>query len=344
VQRFVSSAVVLGVLAGQATAARAQPAGGSKVSAEALFEEGRRLAQEGNYAAACPKFADSERLDPSAGTLLNLANCYEKTGKTATAWATYREAASVASAAGRAQELKVAQKHADALAPKLARLTITVAQAPEGLLLTRDGVAMARAEWGTAIPIDAGTHSLVATAPGFKDWKSTVDVPQDGAQVTGSVPALEALPAPPPPPPNTVEPPPPPPAPPVLHPEEARPEAPRSGGWPALKTVGVVVGGFGVVGLGVAAGFAVAAANKNSDSKNHCLPSDANVCDATGVSLRNGALDAGNAATIAVSVGAALAATGVVLWIAAPSGSAARSSARVRIAPTLGGVEIAGSW
>src|SRR5262249_43356511 len=75
--------------------ARAQS---NKVAAEALFEEGRRLMSEGKVADACPKFADSQSLDPSPGTLLNLASCYEKMGMTATAWATYREAASLASA------------------------------------------------------------------------------------------------------------------------------------------------------------------------------------------------------------------------------------------------------
>src|SRR5271156_1769624 len=84
-------------------AARAQapapPASATdKVAAEALFEEGRRLVAAGSFADACPKFADSERLDPSGGALLNLASCYEKLGRSATAWVTYREAASAASA------------------------------------------------------------------------------------------------------------------------------------------------------------------------------------------------------------------------------------------------------
>src|ERR1035438_7696858 len=76
--------------------ARAQTASNTNVAAEALFEEARSLLAAGKYAEACPKFADSERLGPSVATLLNLANCWEKSGRTATAWATYREAASAA--------------------------------------------------------------------------------------------------------------------------------------------------------------------------------------------------------------------------------------------------------
>jgi len=98
----------------------------TNVAAEALFEEGRSLVAAGKVAEACPKFADSERLGPSVATLLNLANCWERVGRTATAWATYREAASAANAAGRKDYLATAQRRADGLAPKLARLIVTV--------------------------------------------------------------------------------------------------------------------------------------------------------------------------------------------------------------------------
>jgi len=56
--------------------------------AEELFDQGRRLSGIGRYAEACAHFANSERLDHGVGTLLNLADCYEKNGQTASAYAT----------------------------------------------------------------------------------------------------------------------------------------------------------------------------------------------------------------------------------------------------------------
>ena len=41
-------------------------------AAEALYREGRALMEKGDLDAACPKLAESQRLDPSSGTALNL--------------------------------------------------------------------------------------------------------------------------------------------------------------------------------------------------------------------------------------------------------------------------------
>src|SRR3954465_9465866 len=66
--------------------------GGNRAAAEALFNQGRDLMTAGKFVEACPKFEASQQLDPGLGTMLNLAECYEKTGRTASAWAEYREA------------------------------------------------------------------------------------------------------------------------------------------------------------------------------------------------------------------------------------------------------------
>jgi hypothetical protein len=314
-----------------------------KVAAEALFEEGRRLVAASNFADACPKFADSERLDPSPGTLLNLANCYEKLGRSASAWATYREAASAANAANRADYVATAQRHAEALAPTLARLTVTVPQAVDGLQVTRDGAPVGRGEWGVAIPIDAGTHKLEATAPGYKSWSSSVEVQQDGAQAAVTIPALEALPVEPTPPPlPTPAPGPPPPPVPVS-------EGNSGGGQ---RVVGLIIGGVGVVGLALGGAFALTAKSQYNTSLGSCQPNNPDLCNSTGVSQRNTARSDGNIASVAVGVGAAALVGGAVIWLTAPHGSVTvqrggqppSNAPHLAIAPTIGGALVQGAW
>jgi serine/threonine-protein kinase len=308
------------------------PTAGNKVAAEALFEDARTLVSAGKYAEACPKFADSQRLDPSPSTLLNLASCWEKLGRTATAWATYREAESAASAAHRPEYVTAAQRHAEALAPRLARLILSVQQPVAGLQLTEDGAAVAASEWGTAIPIDPGVHTLEATAPGYKPWSGKVEVEREGAQMTVPVPGLEALPPEAPPAPPSL---------PVSVPAEAPPPPPAASAPPAgggQRVMAAVVGGAGILGLGVSGVLALVANSEKNDSLKYC-PGNPNVCTQTGVDKRDDALRLGDGATVALAIGAAALAGGVVLWVTAPSGRAT-----VGVVPSLGGAIVRGRF
>jgi hypothetical protein len=353
--RPVLCAFAVGVtLGGAAAPARAQPAAptNTKVTAEALFVEGRRLVAAGQYAEACPKFADSERLDPSPATLLNLASCYERLGRTATAWATYREAASAANAAGRQELVATAQRHADALVPRLARMTINVLQPPEGIEVKRDGVVVDRAEWGTPIPLDPGSHIVAVSAPGYKPWSTTVDVAYEGAQAGVNVPLLDPLPhdearptetpTPGTPPSSNASPPAAAVSPATAAPPSAKGEV---GGGGTQRAIGWSVGAIGVVSLGVGAGFAIAAKARYKDSLNHC-PLNPTVCDSTGVSERNEARTSGDVATWTVIGGAVAASVGLVVVLTAPHGAKAErvQAASVRVAPALGGAVLEGTW
>jgi hypothetical protein len=341
----VAFAVAIAVATASAPA-KAQSGGNDKVTAEALFEDARKLVADRRYAEACPKFADSQRLDPSAATLLNLASCWEKAGRTATAWATYKEAASAANAAGRKDYVTAAERHAEALAPTLSRLTVNVPTPIDGIQVKRDGINVERAEWGSALPVDPGAHTLEASAPGHKGWSTSVDVAPNTVQATATVPALEALPADATPVTPAVVPPPTTTAPP---PETVTPPPVKSDGsaGSSQRVSALVVGGAGLAGVVVGAVLAVVAKNKYDTSLGNCLTSNHNSCSPAGLTERSDARTAGDIATVAFIAGGAAVAGGLVLWITAPNGTKAKDSAATPalvLAPTLGGAMLRGTF
>src|SRR5260221_2133416 len=223
--------------------ARAQD---TEATATALFDDGRKLMAQHGYAEACPKLAQSERLAPSGGTLINLAECYEHTGLTASAWAAWKDAAARANGGGKASAERNALARAAAIEPTLSKLTITVATDSDvtGLQVKRDGVPVGHSEFGAALPVDPGTHVVEAIAPKKKPWSAKVDVAprQTDARATVSLtdeietapPTLAAA-AP------TLSP--------TLGPATPSSETPHeTSRWSSQKTVTVVVGGAGVPG------------------------------------------------------------------------------------------------
>src|SRR5689334_5988136 len=151
----------------------------------------------GNYDAACPKLAESQRLDPATGTLLNLAACHEKQGKLATAWLEYSDALVAARRDGRDDRVEFARQRAGELEPKLSRLTIVLgpdADEPQ-LTLELDGASVGRAVLGAATPVDPGTHVVRATAPGKQPWQQSIEVGAVADQQSITVPRLEIAPA-----------------------------------------------------------------------------------------------------------------------------------------------------
>jgi hypothetical protein len=141
---------------------------GDPAAAEALFRQGIEAMAQKDYVVACDKFAESERLDPGAGTLANLADCQEKSGKLATAWQSWHDAIDKLppgdEAVGRAQQ-RVAQ-----LEGRLPRLTIRLLPgAPSGTRVLRDGTELGPASLGAGLPLDPGPHEVVVKAPGRVD-------------------------------------------------------------------------------------------------------------------------------------------------------------------------------
>ncbi|WP_437911914.1 bacterial transcriptional activator domain-containing protein [Sorangium sp. So ce302] len=289
--------------------------GGHKEQVLALYQAATRLLEAGRIAEACAMLEQGRTLDPTAlNLLLRLGECLARTGRTAGAWNVFSETAAIAKSAGDPRAARAAALAA-ALEPRLSRMAIAVppGSAAPGLEIRRNGVLLLPSQWGQALPVDPGTHTIEAQAPGRKRWSVERVVPPDGAGVVIDVPLLLAQ----EPPPRAL----------AAAPKGQRTQAPpvlplddRGGGaGRAQRVIALVTGGAGLVGLGLGAVFgAEAIARRDASNRGHC---DARSrCDAVGVSLREDAQEAGTASTIAFSTGtAALLAAGLLLWTAPPS-------------------------
>ena len=153
-------------------------------TAQVLFEEGRALMARGEYAAACSKLEGSQSLDPGPGTEYNLALCYEKMGKTASAWASYLSAATAYKATKRPDWETRARERATALEAALSKLTIVLPRdAPKDLRVSRNGVAVIASALGVAVPVDPGRHVISVSGANRQEWTTTIDL-SPGAKAT----------------------------------------------------------------------------------------------------------------------------------------------------------------
>jgi hypothetical protein len=207
---WLSVALALSIAGG----ARAdEPSASDKNLAQSLFDEARRLMDQQRYGDACPRFEESERLEPGGGTVLNLALCYDKLGKLALAYRTYNDAISLAIAEHRREREKFARDRAAAIAPRLSHLTLHVSDAP-GIEIKLDGAAVPAAAWATAMVVDPGGHTVDSAAPGYAPWQALLTLKEGEARDLDVAPVLEPVPAPEAPSPEgLILPPPPPPAP-----------------------------------------------------------------------------------------------------------------------------------
>lgn len=164
--------------------------------AEQLFRDGRALMKKGDAAGACDAFARSQHLEPKVGTLLNLADCQEQLGKTASAWETFLEAKVLAATTGDSRRAAEAARRATALEPSLSYLTTAVPAEHRvaELVVRRNGLELDAAAWNAAVPLDPGAYTIEAVAPGYQSWSASVTL-ERGQRQHVEVAALVALPA-----------------------------------------------------------------------------------------------------------------------------------------------------
>lgn len=280
--------------------------GQDAAAASALFDEGKAALDRGAYDDACPKLAESYRLDPAPGALFFAADCEEKRGRLATAWAKFRELDdTMAPDDGRRQEVKA---RLAALDPRVPRVTVSLSKESgelDGASIQRDGVELKAATFGTAVPTDPGSHVFTLHVPGRAATSKTVDV-AEGANVQ-----VELAPG----------------------------AAPSKG----RMIAGVTVAAVGVASMIAGAVLGGVAKSDYDASDPHC--DDANRCDQQGVDIRDSARTLGDAGTAVFFVGAGALVVGSIVWLTAPKAEGGLvASEHVGLRVGLGGVTLFGRF
>jgi hypothetical protein len=305
-----------------------------EAAADLLFNQATEAALAGRFDEACPKFAAAHRLDPTAGTLLNLGRCEEDRHNLATAYGAYVAAAALARQENdkKGREAR-ARDAALKIEPKLAMLVIVVPMASrlEGIEIKRNGKALDEGQWGAGVPMDPGSVTIEASAPGHTPWKQTVTIAPKPGNTTIEVPPLARSPV-------------------AQGPVSNAAEVEEQGtAWNSQKTAALAVGGAGVIGLALGTIFGVKAIGKKSDADTACQPNAPTQCNAAGVALRHEEKNAGTISTASFVAGGVALAGGVVLFVTAPERPATKNeSVRFEVWPAVAGGDMGlmfrGSW
>lgn len=313
-------------------------------AARTLAEDGVTALQNGDAASAVDKLGRAYQIIKLPTVGLWSARALVKAGRLVSAAERYNEVARYSGTGDAKQDQAKAdaQREREELLPRLPSATFVIegAKASE-VTVTLDGDPVLPALIGTPIPVDPKHHVLKGTR-GEDSVEQPFDI-AEGQKLTVSLRlGTNAAPAPAPAPAAA----------PVAAPAtpaatQAAPGADSgtssgSSFWNTQRTIGVIVGGAGVVSAVVSGVFTAGALGKKSDAKAYC---DSGQCtDQKGVDLLSDARSAGNLATITGIAGIALVGAGVVLFVTAPSGDGSKVAVSTSYLPGGGGLLARGSF
>jgi len=212
--RAATGALLAAVIAsGTGTAMAQEPSKADLAKARTAFREGVAAAAAGNCAAALLKYKEVAQVKSSPQVAFNIAECEAKVGKLVSALGNYRVAASqAADDKGAANVLKEVPARIDDIEARIPKLTITRGKGADTASIELDGTEIGSGQLGAAIPVDPGSHTIVAKVGnkeylhenvklGEKETK-TFDVKISVAAAHVEAPAPEPVPDAPPPPPE----------------------------------------------------------------------------------------------------------------------------------------------
>jgi hypothetical protein len=320
--------VVVAALFG--ASARAEPV--DAPAAEQLFEAGRAAMERQDYATACQRFRESQQLDPAAGTLINLAECLDRQGLVASSWQAWKEARDTLRTGD--ERIGVVDKKLTAAAARLPKLELRLAEgAPDGTVVTRDGLALGPASLSLALPVDPGPHKIIVTAPGHAPHEYDVTIAEAATQtLTVEAGAAEQS------APVATKPPEAGPAA-SAPPANAPPPAPVAEGGGSRRTWGWVSLSVGGAGLVVAGTTGLLALGKKHTMDSECTKSgSALLCSDAGV---DAAHSGKTFATVAdVSAVVAVIGGGVGAYLLLSSGDSGKTAVSASAAPGGAGLSL----
>jgi hypothetical protein len=291
--------------------------------ARALFQEGRTLMEENRHEEACQKFTDSLAVYASIGAQLNLGRCFEVTGRFASAFAAYKRAASMARRAGDGERADAAEGLATGIRDQLSVIVIEANARAADLEVTLDGTRVAPGAFSTPLPVDPGSHRVVAKSPGHSPWSKALMVRGKGEKYTVRVPQLQEAGAGAPAPPPPVE-------------EDTSP----SEGPDPLLVGGLVLAPLGTAGVIVGAvfgGLALKDRNQALEDPTLCPNKE---CTPEGREVIKRSESRGIVSTVGIVVGAVALAGGVTMIIISSLDDGDQASAELRIGPTSASIHV----
>lgn len=334
VKRFAIRLVVCVQLAGAAWGTTTSALGADAVddatrnTARKLGYAGVEAYQAGDYRTASEKLEKAYAVlrVPSLG--LWSARALVKLGKLVEGAERYTQIAQLGASSGNEAVQKRARADAEselaALTPKIPSIAVQITDAaPSEVSVQIDGVPIAAELVGEARPVNPGPHKVegVRGSEHAVVELSLAESEQKPA-VLRFKPSVAAAPA-------------------VAQAAPASAPATESAhtGFGQQRTIALIAGGVGVIGIGVGTVFGFKSKANHAEAEKYC---NGNECsDPRGVSAGNDAHAAGNVSTVAMIVGGVGLAGAAVLWFTAPQASQS-ASAQLGVGP--GSLQVRGRF
>lgn len=166
--------------------------------ADALFLKGRDALAAGDFVKACELFFDAqERQRENPAILINLGLCNEKQDKVASALRWYRKTQLMTQGKTDAtfkEYAETARDQVNALQDKVSKVTFALGSVQADAELLIDGQTISKQE--LIVEVDKGPHVIEARRPGMVTSRDSLDVPDNGKNLTFTFRALLPVPEP----------------------------------------------------------------------------------------------------------------------------------------------------